>query len=539
MNEEAGSDLGNREADAAGESGDAGRWGRLASLRNLAPYLVLLYVLVAGVTWAAVTPPGGVPDEPAHLVYATAVVRNDFGKPMAVDDPPSGALMSHVVPAWVVSVYHVCYAFDPDATADCQPPVIDSGQAVVGLTSVSRYPPVYYWVVGLPSLGLVGAEALYAMRVASAILATVLVGLGLVTASPGRRWWLSVGVLVAFTPMAAFLAGSVNPNGAEIAAAIGLGVAVLGLTGDSPTGKRVWSQGAAIAVLGSYIAWARPSTWIILGAVTGASLLLNRRSVVDWIRIKPPVAITTGAVIGISVLATVPYELLVRDPVEEALAVGRGSFSATLLENLDSTLGYWTSWMMDAVGRLGWLDHTVPQMLQTLWLIALGTLLVMALAVGKRADRLLLLAILIGSTVVAPLFVLQFVFGSVVGYQARYHLSLVILVALSSVFVLGLRWRSSFRSMVSPFFGWIGILFPIIMVVAVLGSLSRYAVGQPLVWSNIFLFRFVREAAWLPPTKALVVLAIGLASLLMLAPLLRRVGIDATMVAFEDGDGTE
>src|SRR5665811_410723 len=142
----------------------------------------------------------------------------------------SSMLMSHAVPAWIPSIV-VCYHFDPAVTADCQPPVSESDDLVEALTTVSRYPPVYYWIVGLPSIGLTGARALYAMRAVSAILATILIGLGLVTASPGRRWWLSVGVLAAFTPMTAFLVGTVNPNGAEIAAAIGLGVAVLGLTG--------------------------------------------------------------------------------------------------------------------------------------------------------------------------------------------------------------------------------------------------------------------------------------------------------------------
>src|SRR5665811_1194616 len=84
-----------REFESAALRGDEGRSIRVLSFRRAAPYFVVLYVLISGIVWSAVTPPGGVPDEPAHLVYAAAVVRNDFGEPVPVDQPPFSMLMSH------------------------------------------------------------------------------------------------------------------------------------------------------------------------------------------------------------------------------------------------------------------------------------------------------------------------------------------------------------------------------------------------------------------------------------------------------------
>ena len=48
---------------------------------------VVLYVLAAGALWAAVTPPGGVPDEPSHVVYAAGAVRGDLGGIVSVNHP--------------------------------------------------------------------------------------------------------------------------------------------------------------------------------------------------------------------------------------------------------------------------------------------------------------------------------------------------------------------------------------------------------------------------------------------------------------------
>jgi len=520
--------------DGDSEDSQRGRYQWAERLRAIAPFFVLVYVAVSGFVWAVATPLGGVPDEPAHVVYATAVVRHDYGRPLPVDHPEYSSLMSHVVPEWVTSIV-VCYAFDRTVTADCQPPIDEGDEPVSKFTTVARYQPPYYWVVGLPTLALTGSGAFYAMRAASVILATVLVGLGLGVAAPGRRWWLSVGVLAAFTPMAAFLIGSVNPNGAEIAGAIGLAVAILGLVGGPVSRSRLWFQVVSVVVLAVYLAWARPGTWLTLVAVGGATLLLNRRGVAGWLRVRPAVITAAAALVGFAVIAVLLFEAIARAPVMEVLEyTGFLATPAPLVNNLDSVLGNWAALLMQDVGIFGWLDHSLPQSLQLMWLILVGVLLVSALAVGKREEQFLLIAAVIGSTILAPLFVIHFVFGSFTGYQGRYQLPLVILIPLCAVFVLGLRTEGAAKAVFRPIFGWIGFLFPLTMLFAVMWSISRYSIGEPLVWSNILSLSFLLDAVWEPPMSATVVLILGSVVLVVLAPIMRKLGATAPTIAFED-----
>jgi len=530
--------------DGSSENAESTKRGRLGVQRRGASLVIVLYVLISGIVWAAGTPLAGVPDEPAHVVYAAAIVSGASGE-IVSNTSGTGGLLSYTVPEWITSLPNKpgspCYAFDAAVTADCQSPLSESDYPATALTSVSRYQPVYYWIVGIPSVNMAGSRALYAMRAVSVVLATSLIGLGLAAAAPGRRWWLSVGVLIAFTPMVAFLIGGVNPNGAEIAAAIGLAVAVLGVEGDPPTTRRVWFQVAAISLLGGYLAWARPYSWLNLVVVVGATFLFNRRSVVAWIRRRPMAATVTGLSIGLATLTAMSYDVLVQDPVRSTLKAGQSLAHPPVrfVEILES--GVWMSgaFLADTIGRFGWLDHSVPRSLQMVWLMFLGALVVMAAVVGKGRDRLLLLAVVAGSTIVTPVVVMQLEFGSPWGYQARYALPLVVLIGLSSMFVLGLRWVSYPERLLPPILGGLGIFAPLTMAISVMWSMARYSLGTPVVWSNVLALEFLRDAAWLPPAVALGVVIVGLAALAALTPALRRVGVDTTTTRFEDSQSGE
>ncbi len=501
-------------------------------------------MLVSGFVWTAATPLAGVPDEPAHVVYAAAVVRGDYGTPVVSENPENAAdtvtLMSHTVPEWVTSLPNMpnrpCYAHDQRVPADCQSGVSSSGDPVTALTSVTRYPPPYYWIVGVPSIAVAGPEALYAMRAVSVVLATILIGLGLATAAPGRRWWLSIGILLSFTPMVAFLVGGVNPNGAEIAAVIGISVAILGLSGGVLETKRVWSQAASIGVLGAYLAWARPHSVPILGIAVGATFLLNWRSAVAWSRIRPLASTAAVFWIGLAVLTASSFYILVQAPARRALMAGHNQAHPPepFLVNLNAMLEKSAAFLADTIGLFGWVDHAAPWVLQVIWLTLLGTVLVMAVLAGRNAQSLLLFAIVVGSTIVAPLLVIQFHFGSPWGYQARYNLPLVVLIGLSSIFVLGLGWRGKSRRFLRSVLGWIGSLTPLIMATSVVWSISRYANGGPVVWSDALSFRFLRDAAWLPPVGAMGIVLIGLVVLAAMALVLGQVGLHTTSIEFEE-----
>jgi len=513
--------------------------GRLSALQRRAPFLVVLYVLISGIVWAAATPLAGVPDEPAHVVYAAATVRGARGD-IVSKDFGNGALVSYTVPEWIISLPntpgHPCFAFAGATTADCQPPLSEGSGSALSLTSVSRYQPAYYWIVGLPSIGMTGSRSLYAMRAMSVLLATSLIGLGLATAAPRRRSWLSVGVLIAFTPIVAFLVGGVNPNGAEVVAAIRLAVAILGAADESPTARRIWFQVISVSILGGYLAWARPYSWLNLVIVAGATFLLNRRSVVAWIRSRPSAATAVGLSISIATLTAMSYDVLVQGPLRSTLQAGLSQVHppAPFVEIVATVIRKSGGFLADTIGRFGWLDHTVPWSLQMVWLMFLGALVAMAWTVGQQGDRLLLFAVVAGSVFMVPVAVMWFAFGSPWGYQARYALALVVLVGMSSVFVLGLRGVKNFQRLHRATLGGFGVFAPLTMTISVIWSMSRYSIGMPLAWSDLLSFRFLRDAAWLPPAKALGIVIVGLIALVAIAPALARVGIDTTTTRFEE-----
>jgi len=511
----------------------------LSKAQRRAPFVVVLYVLVSGMMWAAATPLAGVPDEPSHVVYAAATVRGTSGEVVPADSDRR-ALVSYAVPGWITSLPNKpdwpCFAAPRYTTADCQSALTESGDSAPTLTSVSRYQPIYYWIVGIPTISMTGSGALYAMRAMSVALATLLIGLGLASAAPRRRPWLSIGVLVAFTPMVAFLIGGINPNGAEIVASIGLAVAILGVADESPTTRRIWFQVASISILGSYLAWARPYSWLNLVVVAGVTLMLNRRSVGACVRSRPSAATAIGLSISVATLTAVAYDVLIQGPLRSTLQAGqrqahpRAPFGEILATVVEKSGGF----LADTIGRFGWLDHTVPWPLQIVWLMFLGALVAMAWTVGQQGDRLPLFAIVAGSVFVVPVAVMWIAFGSPWGYQARYALPLVVLVGISSVFVLGLRGVKNFQWLHRAILGGFGVFAPLTMTISVILSMSRYSIGMPLAWSDILSFEFLRDAAWLPPAEALGVVFVGLIALAAITPTLRRVGIDTTTTRFEE-----
>lgn len=501
-------------------------------VKDVLPFLVVAYMAIAGIIWAALTPPGGIPDEPSHIIYAAGVVRGDTGTVVAVDHPPFDHLVSIDVPAWVSSI-QVCYAFNPAVTADCQPPLIEDDSLSPALTTATKYPPAYYAVVGLPSLFLTGARGMYAMRGASVLLAVSIVGLGLGISSPGRRWWLSAGALVAFTPMVAYLVGSVNPNGAEIAATMSLAIAMLGLTDEGGSNARAWFQTLGIGLLGAYLVWARPWSTLNLAAVLGVVLLANRRSLLAWIRRNRIPGIVSGLLITLSGSGAIVFEVAVRDPAEKAVAASSAAVTAPLAQNIDATLQSWASWITDNIGRLGWLDHTAPSLIQFIWLAFVAALLIWALAMSRPSQRIVLMSTVVGSTLLAPLFVLQFLFGSVTGYQARYHLPLVVLVPVLTLFLLGANSTAAQRDPSKAVLGWFGALAPIMMVTTAAWSVARYALGQPFGWPDIVTLRFLLDGVWTPPQNALTVAIVGVVGLIVSAPVLWMFGRATPGVHFE------
>ena len=177
-----------------------------------------------GMIWALASPVFCVPDENAHATKAIAQVR---GQVIGYTVPGVKHIVVDLPDGYEYSPHMLCFA-----TQTIPPPAPpSSGTRRAGLVQHvgRRVQPVYYYLVGWPSLLFDGNASVYAMRIASALLGAAFLAWAFQAASAGRSRWMPVGVAFAAAPMSMYLIGAVNPNGAELAAAVALWVGVLRL----------------------------------------------------------------------------------------------------------------------------------------------------------------------------------------------------------------------------------------------------------------------------------------------------------------------
>ncbi len=537
---------------------------RLAGVHRstLVAALVVIYVLGSGLVWAMATPRSGASDEPAHVAYAAAVVRGDLGELAPVVVRPSRTsplagpfiyaeqtpvpwsyLPVVTVPEWAATDHvDVCFAFQPYVTADCDRNVFpvtaqqywtfphimfsDADTPIAIPTTVQKYPPLYYSVVGLPSLVLSGDTAVYGMRAVSAVLVAGLVAMGLTVASPRRRSWLALGTFVAFTPTAAHLGGAINPSAMEIAASLGLGIGLFGLVGNEKRNQFVVT-GLVLGLIFA-LAWARPLSFMTLAAVVAAAVLINGKELLEWLRNRwVRIAIAVGG--GLAVVSAYLFETLVRDPVEHIVQLGAAGWQFQrqlgLGSNLTVVVKRIGGWGRDLVGLFGWSDHMPPISVVVVWLGLASMIFVLALVVGNHRQRIALGLVGVGSLLLAPLFVIQFVFGGPIGFSARYHLPLVVLLPIAAATIFSTSSSATYRSIATTrstarvdvhradlwtLLRWGAIMTLVGMLLSVAGSLYRYRIGGVAGLVDLWSLVFGPDKNWIPPAGAIGVGAIGL-----------------------------
>ncbi len=318
--------------------------------------------------WSLATPLFASPDEPTHVARAVALVRGELiGRTIG---NAGNAHTGITIPELYAEGGRdsKCFAFKDKVPASCAPNVSRSAKELRTSTYAGRYPPLYYAVVGLPSLLTVSPAGLYLMRLTSDVLSAVFLALAIMSIvewSSNRR--LLIGLLLAATPMVFFLGGVVNPSGLEIASAICL-----------------WSSGLVLALERSQ---APPPGLVVVVAVSMATLTLARGMSPLWVAvIIGLLALLTGrqGLLGIahsrvarwSLVALLPCAAFALTWIRVAHAldlVAEGhiknsphTFYGILLEN--------RTWITQIVGVFGWLDTGAPLLTYLVWAVVVGLL---------------------------------------------------------------------------------------------------------------------------------------------------------------------
>jgi hypothetical protein len=459
--------------------------------RDLRVWLAtFVVVLVIGSCWALASPRYAGPDEPAHTVRAYSVAHGEIiGDDREAEGQPGTVVETPVI---FVETNPACYAFQPMATGDCLV-VVDDERVIESSTSAGRHPPLYYGVVGLPTVLDTSGSSFFVMRGWNAAICAAVLASAMVTARR-RPWssWVPVGIVVACTPMVFFLFGLVNPNALEVAAAIGAWVGGLALIGEEEeVDRRVLLRFAVAVVLLALTRQLGP-LWVGLLGVSLAVLAgwggLKRLAADGAVR----AGVAVGAVAG---LAAVAWVVVVK-PLDTSssgvppLTLPQSDIQRALVGEVGLLFREW-------VGVFGWQDTRVPEAVYFLWAIAFAAMVLAVLAGPLRRVSLVVLAL----TVLPAALQYPGVREADLFWQGRYTLPLVVGIPLVAAYGLARSPRPVVapRSLAVPLLG-VGLF--VAHLLAFGQNLRRYTVGADgTVW-------FFTAERWSPPLPSGLLLSV-------------------------------
>ena len=338
----------------------------------------LAMVLSIG-AWSVSTPLGAAPDEPSQVMEATAFVRGQFTPPqfeVVIDGVRHGQIGAVLVPHWVSDISPACFLRRPNTPAGCAQQDGTDTRSTLATTQFSNYPPLYYAIVGLPTLLSVGRGALYAMQYTGAILDAALIALGLfllVRYHPRRRTLL--GALVAISPMVLFISAVVTPSGLETSAAFAAwcgGLCVVQAP-EVSRGLVAWtSLSFILLILSRPISPANAGViLIVLGTLVGWR---RSRAILRRPNIRPlwlTAALATVLAGFYLLMAGLPD--LLGEPSEPPFSIT----GAVWL-----TLRLTGQRLRQCVGDFGWVDTPAPAWVVALWAVVLVGLIAYAMVVS-------------------------------------------------------------------------------------------------------------------------------------------------------------
>lgn len=463
----------------------------------------ILLSMVAAI-WSVGMPLNTGPDEPAHFVKAAAVVRGQLG------GTPSNEGTVVQVPDYVAFTQALtCTSYHAERAANCETwSPQTTGQMMNGTTTAGTYNPLYYVLVGWPTLLVSDQTGLYAMRLVSGILASGFLALGfMMLCSWNRRIFPLVGALIALTPMVIYINGVVNPSSLEIATAFAAFIALLSVIVDKRPSLLI-ERTVILTVAAAIACNTRSITplWVALLLLIPL-LLLGRKALADLLRQR---AVWAG--ITIVVLASaggVAWTVL-----SDSLALANPQYTGTTVyDNVGASplFGFVKMVMLSVnlgqqmIGILGWFDVQLPSLVYFLWSALIGILGTTAALIlrGRRALAALCLfaVMIIGPAVVQAIYITS---GGFI-WQGRYTLPLFVCAVVGVAVLVSETWTSPGARLMRRLSIFVGAIWVVCQLLSLLQALRRYSVGASGSYQAIF-----TSPAWSPPLTSLTLMAIGL-----------------------------
>ncbi|MEV6522780.1 DUF2142 domain-containing protein [Longispora sp. NPDC051575] len=386
-------------------------------------------------SWALAAPYDGAPDEPAHSVRAAGVAGGDVMPEPA--DAFAGTGAFQVVPKGIRGTLETgCwYHGQPALPAACALAPTADRELVSKPTSAGRYNPLYYALVGGPLRLWPGWPGLILARLISAALSAALLAGAFTVLARWSRYGLMLGGLIAVTsPIVGHMSGAINPSGLEISAGIALFSAGIPLF----LGPARGPARPLVALIGisAILLVTLRSMGPLFGAIALVTLLMPlgwRRIVTLW---RTPLLRWWGLAIGAAALLSVAWIVVMKSSVLVPL---KAATPLRPTQALWAEITRWQHYLDQLVGVTGWLDTEIPGPFYAVWTCVAGGLVLAGFALGSRADRLRILALVAGGG--GLLSLIQVVNVNSYGFitQARYMMPLLVAVPLLGAFVIERR----------------------------------------------------------------------------------------------------
>ncbi|GGC11405.1 DUF2142 domain-containing protein [Cellulomonas carbonis] len=457
-------------------------------------WAAFLAMAALGGVWAVSNPMAASPDEPSHIVRAVGIVRErSLGEEVRV------GMRQVEVPRVYAATLEMpgCYAFRADQPASCSfvdltTPAVDQPAT----TTADEGNPLYYAIVGLPSLLPPSLEAAYLMRIVSVLLSSALVAAGLRSLAEARLGgWAVLGAGVATTPMVVFMASTVNPNSVEATAAIGLWLTLLAaLHRPRPelALRQWWRAGVLVVLLVN--AKALSPLFLALVVLTVLVTVPWRRTAAVLADRRPWPGIVLGAVGSAAAVAWTAVNGAVSggDVVNHPDLEWRGA--------LEGALSLTTFYYEGMVGRFGWLDTRPPSWTYYWFTAVLGTVLAAAWAVARRRQRVVV-AVLAVAVWLVPV-ALQVPNARYLGlpWQGRYLLAVAVGVPILAGLAVQARVTAIPRRVTRRVLVLGVTTLGVVHLAQLLANLRRYVAGTEAPW-----FEPVANP-WYPPVPLPLVL---------------------------------
>lgn len=437
--------------------------------------------------WSLASPAMASPDEPAHAAKAAATVRGQLFADETGFNPGRGnfELPRLFDIAWKLP----CFAFNPDMSADCVPDIEGNLDTVVPVTShVERYNPVYYAIVGLPTLLPLSEWTFTAMRIVGAFLNAVLVGAAAATiATTKRPFFPALGLIAAVSPMALFIGGSITPQGPEIFGSLLVASALYALVFDPDTRLlplRAWMMagGTVIAAMSRGLSPVFIALIVLLAVAVAPSIQSVGRVARDK-RFLAPLVVSMAACAAAAVYTVASGAL--------AMGVPFPDDTLTSVKVVTTMIGNTSYYLEQVLGTFGWGD--VHLSLWVLMLIAANALALglLSLAASRWRTRLVLLVFLAVCLVLPIALQLVSFHESGLVWQGKY------ILPLASALVLACGFVAADTVEDTPLGAKIlrvGVVVAAVAhIAAFVTNVRRYTSGASASWSDL------GDASWQPP----------------------------------------